>query len=129
MQLAGVSGVGGGRDSVLGWTLDPLSRELQSSSKLWAFWAGYTAMCSPKTAHLGLKESQLCKWLSFTIKQQQKATVKDFCFKLRNCKCLLESNRICPPSSQNRPKVCFRRSLALGHCFPQEPFAQLAVCS
>lgn len=34
MQLAGVGGVGGGRDPVLGRTQDPLSRELQSSSEL-----------------------------------------------------------------------------------------------
>lgn len=32
--------------------------------------------------------------------QQQKATLENFCFKLRNSKCLLVSNRICPLSAQ-----------------------------
>lgn len=38
--------------------------------------------------------------VTFPIKQQQKATLKNFCFRLRNAKCLLVSDRICPLPAQ-----------------------------
>lgn len=56
----GVTAEGGGGEPVLGQTQDSLSREFQSSSKLYAFGACCMAVWLPKeqTAHLALKESQ-----------------------------------------------------------------------
>lgn len=76
--------MGGGREPVLGQTQDSLSREFQSS-KLYAFEACCMAMWFPEeqTAQFALKESQpYARMLSFTIKQQQKATLKNFLFQL-----------------------------------------------
>lgn len=85
----GVTAVGGGGEPVFGQTQDSLSREFQSSSKLYAFGACCMAVWLPKeqTAHLALKESQPYARMTFFHSKTTtitKATLKIFLFQIEH---------------------------------------------